>query len=259
MSNQDMTQNEIKMAASLTQSKYRKKYGRFLVEGIHSVTELLRSPWRIESIVAMIGAETGPEAASIIALAEDRRLPIYRVNRKTFEHIAATESPQGIMAITEIPYHDMKKVAAEPRILIADRIADPGNLGTIARSALAFGFGGLIATIGAADFFNPKVVRATQGAIFHLALAGPAAVPEIIATLRPHHKIYALVPRGGQDPRSITLPARCALIVGAEAAGVDPDLVAASGLQLTIPMPGGAESLNAAVSAAIAMYEFARR
>jgi TrmH family RNA methyltransferase len=254
-----MTQTEIKKAASLAHSKYRKKHGLFLVEGLHSVAELLKSSWGMESLIIEIGAARDPEVAAIISLAESRRLPVHRINKKIFEHIAATESPQGAMAIAVIPVRDLRKVISKPRLLVADQIADPGNLGAIIRSALAFGFGGLIATTGSADIFNPKVVRATQGAMFHLTLAGHADPAEIVSGVKPTHKFFALIPRGGEDLRLLRPPARFALVVGSEATGISPELTAASDTLLAIPMPGGVESLNASVAAAIAMYEFSRK
>ncbi|OGC95650.1 MAG: hypothetical protein A2W25_17580 [candidate division Zixibacteria bacterium RBG_16_53_22] len=254
-----MTQSEIKKAASLAHSKYRKKHGLFLVEGIHSVTELLKSGWQTESLIVAAEAEQNAQVAALLGLARGRRLIIHKVTRKIFEHIAATESPREIMAVARIPESELPKVASKPRILIADQIADPGNLGTIIRSARAFGFDGIISTAGSADIYNPKVVRATQGALFHVTQAEHATAREIISTVKPTHKFYSLVPHGGEDPVSLRPAARFALIVGAEAAGVSPELAAVSDLRLTIPMPGGAESLNAAVSAAIAMYAFSRK
>jgi TrmH family RNA methyltransferase len=254
-----MTQSEIKKAASLAHLKYRKKLGLFLVEGIHPVTELLKSGWQAESLIVSAEAEKDTQVAAIISQAMARRMIVHRVTRKIFEHIAATESPQGVMAVTRIPARDLPQVASKPRILIADQIADPGNLGTIIRSAQAFGFGGIISSVGSTDIYNPKVVRATQGALFHIALAGHVTAEEIISTFKPSHKFYALVPKGGEVPLSLRLPSRFALIVGAEATGISPELAAVSDVRLTIPMPGGAESLNAAVSAAIAMYEFSRK
>jgi TrmH family RNA methyltransferase len=254
-----MTQNEIKKAASLAHSKYRKKYGLFLVEGVHSVSELLKSRWRIESLIVSIEAEREPEIGPIIELADARHLPIHRISKKTLDHIAAVESPQGIIAIAVIPSESLSKAAFQPRLLIADQISDPGNFGAIIRSALAFGFGGVISTAGSIDFYNPKTVRASQGAMFHIVLAGHAAPEEILAAIEKSHKLYALMPRDGEDIRFVKPSERYALIVGNEASGISPKLASSCNLAITIPTPGRIESLNAAISASIAMYQLSDR
>jgi TrmH family RNA methyltransferase len=254
-----MTKSEIKKAASLGHTKYRKKHRQFLVEGIHPVSELLRSKWSVESVLIQYESEEDVEIQLIQQLAASRGLKIHRLNRKTFDQIAATESPQGIMAIADIPKRDLASLKAQKRILVADRISDPGNMGTIIRSALAFGFGGVCAIAGTTDIFGPKAVRATQGALFSVRVAEHSSPEEIREHLKGTHKLYALAPRGGRGIGNVTLSSRIALVVGSESVGVSDALLALADERLTIPMPGPVESLNAAVSASIAMYELSRR
>ena len=254
-----MTHNEIKKAASLGSLKFRKKYRQFLVEGVHSVAELLKSEWQINSIIVASDAQDHPEIADLLNLSTNRKLQIHTVSGRIFDRIAATESPQGIVAVAATPARDMPGVIAQERILIADHIADPGNLGAMIRCAVAFGFRGIITTPGSADIFNPKTVRASQGALFWIKISEHATAEELSERVKPTHKIYALSPKNGADIGGISPASRFAIVIGAEAAGISPELLAISDSMLTIPMAGPTESLNAAVSASISMYELSRK
>jgi RNA methyltransferase, TrmH family len=253
-----MNQKEIKKIASLAHTKYRRQYGLFFVEGLHLVAEFLKSDWQAESLVVAEKESYSNEMRSIIKEASNRNILINTVDQAIFEKLSTTETPQGIMAIVQIPPTSLKQVLSKKRIIVADGISDPGNMGTIIRTAAAFGFDGLITTPGSVDIYSPKVVRATQGAMFRTTFAEHVAPAVIIDKLKSYHTIYALSPYKGVDIASVDVSTQSALVIGAEIAGVNNAFLKAADFTVRIPMSGTVESLNAAVAAGIAMFEFSR-
>ncbi len=247
-----MNENKKKMFRSLAQAKYRRMHGLFLVEGAHAVEELLKSNWKVKSVMA-----SDPDACSDL-ISRTRDIGIEQVSQKDLNRIATTSTPQGILAVAGIPENDLKNIPLHDRILIADGLKDPANMGTIIRTAAAFGFGMFITTAGSVDIFNPKVVRATQGAMFAVDIVQRKIIKDILGKLHRSHTIYALSAEGDADLREIRSDRRAALIVGAEIAGVSDQFLKASHYKVRIPISKEVESLNAAVSAGIAMYLFNR-
>jgi len=241
------------MLASLAHSKYRKEHRLFLVEGVHAARELLRSRWPVKSVII---ADTFSDR-DIIEKAE--KYGLERVGIRTIQKIATTKTPQDIIAVAAIPENNPGKLTSHNKVLIADGVKDPGNLGTIIRTAEALGFGAVVTTAGSVDVFNPKVVRATQGAMFFIDIAQRVAVGDIINRLRSSHTIYALAVEGDSDLSSAAIDEKAALVIGSETRGVCDELLTASRHRVRIPLPGKSESLNAAVAAGIAMYLFGRR
>jgi TrmH family RNA methyltransferase len=190
-----------------------------------------------------------------VFVAEDRPPPVadgggievLTVAAAVLARISGTETPQGVVAVIAVP------AAAIPAggLLVALGVSDPGNVGTLVRSAAAFGLG-FVAGPGCADPWSPKVVRAGAGAHFRTAI-GRISDP---GELGPRTTVAA-VARGGEAPASLRALGDAAILVGDEAAGLPDRVVAAAGLQVTIPMPGGTESLNAAVAGSILAYELA--
>jgi RNA methyltransferase, TrmH family len=252
-------QNKIKKITSLSQGKYRKLYGLFVVEGAHIIDELLKSHWMVHVLVVTHEAAEERPISALIKVAQHHGLPIEFIAQKIFSKLSDTETPQGILAVVNLPLTSMGRLISARRILIADGVTDPGNLGTMIRTAAAFGFEGFVTTPGSADIYSPKTVRASQGAIFHLEIANHLDYKEIIQRIKPSHKIYALTAQASIDLQSAKPAANSALVVGAEISGVSPEISAIADLTLKIPMSGQVESLNAAVAAGIAMYEFVRR
>jgi RNA methyltransferase, TrmH family len=250
-----MQQNQLKKIASLAHSKYRKQHGLFLVEGIHSVMELLKTTWHIEMVVVTFNTQSAPESAPLLNLAADRKIPIEVLNQPVFEKLATTETPQGVMAVARLSYPDIGKLTTQKKILIADGIADPGNLGTMIRTAVAFGFESIITTPGSADIFSPKAVRATQGALFSIIPFSHIAPDDLLPKLQKTHSLIAITSHTSESIDSLKKSARLALVVGAEIAGVSPAIIKAADFKVKIPISDSVESLNAAVAAGIAMYE----
>ena len=254
-----MNEKEIKKITSLSQGKYREEHGLFLVEGPHLVRVLLRSEWPPGDIIISESESNSKNLRDILEKAEARKAAIQMVEERIFKKLSSTQTPQGILAVVPIAKIGLDQVLVKDRIMVADGIGDPGNMGTIIRTAAAFGFEGLITTLGSVDIYSPKVVRATQGAIFRTVFIEHMIPTECVRNLQGNHKIYSLMPHDGKSIDSVNISPKLALVIGAEISGVDPIFIKATDHLVRIPMSGRVESLNAAVAAGIAMFELSHR
>ena len=228
---------QVKKIKELIRSpKARAQEGLFVVEGSRIVSEV---PAELLAGVYASESYEAPEGAEIIS--DD-----------VFKSISDTVNPQGILALVRQPersFEDMKKLSL---YVLLDDVRDPGNLGTIIRTAEAAG-AGVIMSPECADIFNPKVTRSTMGSIFRVPWA-VMPLEEAIKSLRKEGVLVAAAALDGAvDYKEITAPRR-AYIIGNEARGVSPEIQALSDARVKIPMKGQVESLNAAISAAILMY-----
>jgi len=175
------------------------------------------------------------------------------VSEEVMRAISDTQTPQGLLAVVPIS----EKPPKEGLLLIVDRLRDPGNLGTILRSAWAAGVGQLVTTKGTVDIYSPKVVRGAMGAHFHLSLA-PDKRWEEIEPLLEGRQILLAEARGEVAYHEVDWSKPSALIIGGEAEGASEEAKRLAHKRVYIPMPGGAESLNAAVAASIIIFEAVR-
>jgi len=176
--------------------------------------------------------------------------------------LSETRTPQGVFAVVEYAQPPLSELRLGPNALVlaADGISDPGNLGTMIRSAAALGAHAVVASGDCCDVLNPKVVRATMGAIFRVPVVSGLPLSEAVAGLRDRGlRIVAAVAREGRAPWEADLRGPVALLIGSEAEGLPPGFALAAEERVTIPMPGGAESLNAAGAAAVLLYEASRQ
>ena len=232
---------------SLKDRKGREAAGCFLVEGRKMVGEALASGFRVETL--LIRENTVPDISA------QNDIPVYCLPPHVFDAVCETKTPQGIAAVVRIA----PRPASGPRLIVLDQVQDPGNVGTILRTADAAGFTGAILGPGCADVFSPKVLRATMGSVFHLGLSFPDSLPAALSSLR-ETGFSILSSQLDGDPfyQRQELSASFALIIGNEGNGVSPEVQAQATHHLRLPMRGGAESLNAAVAAGIMMYDLTR-
>lgn len=233
----------------------RRKAGFFLVEGLRCCREALaRLSAGIEFAVASRSFAASPDAAAFAVLGN--RLEV--VDDAQFAAYAVTENPQGILCVCQRP-EPPAPAARDPFALVLDRIQEPGNLGTILRTACAIGLTAVWLTEGTTDPYAPKAIRAGMGAQFALGLHPLPRLAEARDQLAAigYAPLWLAVPRAGADCYSevFHLPGS-ALVIGNEANGIE-DL--AAGQPVSIPMPGDAESLNAAQAATILLFEAVRR
>jgi RNA methyltransferase, TrmH family len=229
------------------------------IEGLNLLVEALRAGLAILSVFVAQGAEDQLDGLTLAAKTEVLVLP-----GKVLASALATETPQPIAALIEPPewtWHDLLEPGdgRTPLILILAGIQDPGNLGTILRSAEAFGATGVVSLPGTVRSWNPKAVRASAGSVFRVPLIEVSA-EECFARLRKEKvAVWATAARGAEPAERVHLERPSALLIGNEGKGVPSELAAQADGMLTIPCPGPVESLNAAVAASILLYEASRQ
>lgn len=231
----------------------RRNEKRALVEGAHLVAACLDS--RIP-IKALILSKSGAARPELTSLAKRSRKAEVLLADALFRHIADTEAPSGIAAEIELPSSKTNLNTAASCVFL-DGIQDAGNVGTILRSAAAFGVRHAVLGKGCADAWSPKVLRAGMGAHFAMDVLQSADLAAAIGQFG--GTVACTVARGGTALKDADFSDRIGWIFGAEGQGVSATLAARAQLKVTIPMPGSAESLNVAAAAAICLYEWARR
>ena len=232
---------------SLKEKKAREEQKAFLVEGVRMVREALSSSFEVKAL--LLREDYHPE----FDLPSD--IPVYLLPVHVFQSVSDTKTPQGIAAVLSLKTLD----ASGPHLIALDGVQDPGNVGTIVRTADAAGFDGVILSPDCADLYSPKVLRSTMGSIFRLGFAFPASLPDMLNTLK---KVgYSVISSQlDGDPfyerKGISSP--FVLIIGNEGNGISEAVKAVATHRFRLPMRGGAESLNAAVAAGIMMYDLTR-
>ena len=254
----------------------RKKNRQFVVEGIKLVDEALKygdvSEIVItESLYAEIvsgdlsnNALLAENGKNVIKYVENSRSTIVVLDA-VFDSVSETITPQGVLAVVGMPCYRLldedylDKIYSKTgkiKLLILEDTSDPGNLGTIMRTAEAAGVTGVIMTKGTVDIFNPKVVRSTMGSIFRLPFAYVEDLKEVIKELKKSGiSFYATHLKGEKSYKAIKYSDRSAILIGNEARGLSDEVADLADTYVIIPMQGKVESLNAAVAAALMMYE----
>ncbi|WIV11405.1 23S rRNA (guanosine(2251)-2'-O)-methyltransferase RlmB [Proteiniborus sp. MB09-C3] len=252
----------IKEVKSLYRKKDRWMKKNFFVEGIRAVRECVDSNANIAYLVysdMLFSINGGKELLDKIS---QENYNINYISDKLFNEISDTEKPQGILAVVS---YDLKKIDEiikdkENFLILLDRVQDPGNMGTIIRTADAFGSNGIIVTEGCVDIFNPKTIRSTMGSIFHIPLLYYKSACEAIKDLKDRGiTVITTSLDANEYCFDVDFKRNFALIIGNEASGVSNEIIADSDLLIKIPMPGEAESLNAAIASSVIMYEVLRQ
>lgn len=242
---------EYKRLRSLQQKKYRDRLSAYLVEGENLVMESLS-----EGLAATVLIRD--DRQDLYDRFAERDVHSVFMKGDLFRKVAQTETSQGILAeVAKRTYEaaDFAR-AAKGHILVLDGLQDPGNLGTVLRTAAAAGYGGAVILKGTADVYAPKVVRAAAGALFRLPMYFAEDADEAAALLRKMGKtIVGTTPAGGDSYLSADLAADIALVIGNEGNGMSEAALAVTDRNVYIPMRTGMESLNAAVAAGILMYK----
>lgn len=248
------TQNErVKYVRSLARRRVRQREGRFVVEGTRLVEEVVRAGSTPALVLYTEAWATMPSNQPLLAALARAGEGAWEVTDAVLAACADTETPQGVLAV--VPVVDL---APQPGlILILDQVRDPGNLGTVLRSAEAAGVGQVLLAPGTVDAYNPKVVRAAMGAHFRLSVIS-LDWPDIGARLA-GRAVWLADATGEIAYDHVDWIEPSALIVGGEAAGAGEEAAALATGRVCIPMAGGAESLNAAMAATVILFEAARQ
>ncbi|AQQ52837.1 TrmH family RNA methyltransferase [Planococcus lenghuensis] len=231
----------------VTTRKERDKFKEFLVEGFHLTEEALKEKHLIKGIIVRDGVDIPAEWDT-----ED--LVVYEVSTQVAKEIAETEHSQGIFAHVRQPEHGAEDEKSWTKLLLIDAVQDPGNIGTMIRTAAAAGIDAVILGKGSADPFNPKTVRSAQGSHFHLPVVKGELAEWIERTQAQNIPVYGSALHNAK-PFYETKPAdQFALLVGNEGSGVDPQYLDQADENLLVPVYGSAESLNVAVATGILLY-----
>ena len=243
------------LARDLTRRKARDRSGLFVAEGIRTVEELLASTLPIQGALTCDLIDRTPRGAALVAQLHARDIDVTRVSEREFLSASDTEHPQGILAVATQPTDTLEGLAlpATARLLVLDGVQDPGNVGTLLRTAAALGVTATVVLPGTADPWNAKVVRSAVGIQFRHRTVG-STEDDLIGWLRAHEVPLWGAALEGRPIDAVAPPARLALAVGNEGAGLKPSVRDACAGLVALPMAPGVESLNVAVAAGIALY-----
>lgn len=233
----------------------RREMGVYIVEGIRMVREIPK-----DALQAVYVAESMEEAFRPVT--ENFHVPVELVRDSVFQSMSDTNTPQGILALVRIPQMAEASLYTEgtvPFMLIVERLQDPGNLGTIIRTAEGAGVTGIILSADSVDLYNPKVVRSTMGSIFRVPVYVTQDLTRTIADVKAHGiRIYG-AHLSGTDFYEEDFTGGCAFLIGNEGNGLTEQVSASADALIRIPMQGQVESLNAAISTAVISYEVLRQ
>lgn len=252
--------NLIKYSKKLKVKKYRQENGEFMIEGVRLIEEAVQSGAIIRYCLCSDNLE-GDRVKSLLKDMKDNGVKVFETEDKFIEDICDTKTPQGILAVVRMKEHDMNGIVDKSDfIIVLDRIQDPGNLGTMIRTADAAGAQGVIISDGTVDPYSPKVLRSTMGSIFHIPVVHADSIGEAIQSLKKKgYKVYVSSLEGSSPYYREDYRGKTAIVIGNEANGVDGNIYALGDRMIKIPMPGSAESLNAGIAAGILVFEVARQ
>ena len=283
----------VKEVANLKQKKYRTESGTFFAEGLRAVEEALQyadvtdlfyteaEAGRLDEVLKAAGnvpADTKEKSGNMnnvnhnnAGIAKKRNeaangIRMYQVDEKVMAKLSDTKAPQGVLAVIRTPEQNLRQLRPgtasdnNAPVIILDRVQDPGNLGTIIRTADAVGALGLILLEGCVDAYSPKVVRASMGSLFHLPVVQDVTAEEALTwCYRNGYEPAATALKNAQNVYKADISKKMAFLFGNEANGVAEELQAAAETRLFIPMAGLAESMNVAMAAGIILFEGLRQ
>ena len=237
--------------------------GCFAVEGVRGLEEAIRSSARFRAVFFSDAGDAGTERLTRRLLEQiGHRVETFSVPEKLFREVVTTDAPQGVAALVHgkgWTLDDVVRGASPALVVVAAGLQDPGNLGTIVRSAEAFGAGGLVVTEGTVSLYNPKTVRATAGSLFRLPVLS-MTLAELVVGLRERGvKMFASSSHKGTALADAVLNEAAAVFIGNEGAGLAKDVMAKMDDTLVVPQARPVESLNAGVAASVILYEAARQ
>jgi TrmH family RNA methyltransferase len=248
-------------ARQLAERKHRRQQGRFLVEGVKLLELALRASARPHSAFVCY-QQLAPDAAGLLERLHAAGAELFPVSPAVMQALAEREAAEGLVAtfdLWEASLDDLR-LAGSDLVLVLDRLQDPGNLGTLIRTADAVGAAGVVLLEPCVDPFDPKVVRGSMGSIFHVPLVRTSDAAATLAALHGRGlRIVAADAHRGVDWGDELWQGGVALALGNEARGLSPDVIPHIDAWVRLPIPGQAESLNVAVAGGVLMYAWVRQ
>jgi len=248
-----ISQSKLKYYSSLLQKKYRNEEKKFIVEGKKLVEEgIQQTRYRCE-IIFITNEFNEKNEAFVFSLLKD--FPVEIIRSIDFKRLCDTQQPQGIAAAFQFPLDDLQPKLVSRKIVYLENISDPGNLGTIIRTCDWFGFGQILLSKNCVELFNPKVIRASMGSLFHISVSENVELPFLTTLTKLGFEILCS-DLEGKVFSEIDKPEKIILCLSSEVNGPTAELIAASDYKITIPKKGNAESLNVASASAILLNYF---
>ena len=244
------------LARDLRRRRARERQQLFVAEGVRAVEELLRSPLPVRGMLVAPQLAGALRGSALLESARRSGVELTEVDEREFASAAETDSPQGVLAIGEIPDAKLAHLTLpeRARLVVLDAVQDPGNVGTILRTAAALDATAVLAMPGTVDLWNAKVVRSAMGALFHRpALMSTWA--ELDTFLAPNAVALWGADAAGTPLDEMTPPARLGILVGNEGAGLTPEGLARIEHRVSLPISSTVESLNVAVATGILLYQ----
>lgn len=236
--------------------KFRKEMQEMVCEGEKMLGEALSSGMDIHDILVAENAELDTE---LLWQAEGQGAKLYICPSSLLGKVSNVKTPQGVVFSCERPVAELHVLQDAKRLMVLEGLQDPGNLGTIIRTADAFALDGIILCEGCVDPTSPKVVRATMGAAFRMPIAAAPLEQTVTFLHEQNIPLYAAALSESSVPLTRVDLTRAAVMIGNEGRGITKKAAALCTQQIIIPMDGRAESLNASVAASIIMYEMSRK
>lgn len=255
---------KVKLVRKLASRKGRNEEGRFVAEGLNLVSEMIAREIDIDFIMAADDFDPGSDerALAVRDYMEAQDSTACTVSRSIFDKLTDAEHGIDMLAVVQTDKKGTEYIETLPSeacILVCDRVQDPGNIGTMIRTAVAAGYGAVMLLPGTVDVYSPKVLRATAGMVFEIPIIHAADEADFIDAAKSRGlRIAVSVPSGGAAYYDEDLSEGIALVVGNEGAGISESIIDKADVRVTLPMKDGIESLNAAIAAAILMYEAIR-
>lgn len=248
---------KVRAVRALAKPRERRARGVAVAEGIKVVAELAAIPERVEDLFAAESLSDRQDGRELISRLKAAGIPVTYVSDRVLAAMADARTPQGVLAVVRTTSADLAAVLArDGDLLVLDGVQDPGNVGTLVRTAEAAGLAGVMLTAGCADPTGPKCVRAAAGSLFRLPYVIWETAPSDLAEALEEAglTVCAALKDGAVSPDHVTGFNRVAWVLGAEGSGVSDSLADRATLTVTIPMAGGVESLGVAAAGAVLMY-----
>ena len=243
--------NLFKEIKKLKEKKHRIKSNKYLIEGLRFVEEAIKSKVSIDSIIF---AESFKEKNPDLFLKINENIKLIQMNEALLKQLCSTENPQGIVGVINMQNKELK---SGELVVLVDKVQDPGNMGTIIRTAHAAGAAGIVMTKGTVDIYNDKTLRSTMGSIFYIPIVEDDSLDFVKSLKKEGYKLVVSSLQGKNNFFEENLQGKVMIAVGNEGNGVSDEVYDIADIKVKIPMPGEAESLN--VAASIMIYEKIRQ
>ncbi len=247
--------------AALQRKKVRETEGRFLVEGLRTCEELLASKYETDILLYCPARLTTDRGRELVEAYRRTNTPVEEVDENSMKKLSGTVSSQGVLAVARIRKFSLSQLESAPAgiLLALDQLSEPGNLGTIIRTATWFGIEGILLSKNSVEFTNPKVIRASMGACFHIPIfENVDLLPKLSSMKELGYEVFVADSDGSSVYSEYDFTSRSVLVLGNEAGGVTAELKAEATACLRIPRIGHGDSLNVAVATGVILSQMSK-